>query len=419
MPQKIFDILPPKPPTTFREEKKPLVSKKVSLPKSFEKKRWRKWWGVIPLALILIGAFCYFTLSKAEIEIWPETELLTFEGKATIGREVDSVDILKKVIPGKIISAEKTVSGEFQSSGKILKEKKAEGTIRIYNNYYLAQTLVANTRFQPPLEKFQPPLEKGENPWFLISEKITIPSKSYKDAKVIAANPGEKYNIPPSKFSIPGLAGTAQYALVYGESFEPMKGGYKSEVPQVTQEDLKEAQKTLEERALRDSEAALKEKISPEIVLLEGAQVSEILETFSLARPKEELEKFSFQVKAKSEALVFNTRDMENFVRDFILSQIADGKKFHQESLKTNYFPETIDLKAGKIFLSLKAEAKIYSDIDESNLKKNLSGKSLAEVKIFLENQPKITKAQVRFWPFWVKKVPQDIEKIDIRLRID
>ena len=94
-------------------------------------------------------------------------------------------------------------------------------------------------------------------------------------------------------------------------------------------------------------------------------------------------------------------------------------RSLHQESLKTNYLPETINLKTGKIILSLKAEAKIYSDINQADLKKNLGGKSLAEAKIFLENQPQITKTQVRFWPFWVKKVPEDADKIEIKLRVD
>ena len=64
-------------------------------------------------------------------------------------------------------------------------------------------------------------------------------------------------------------------------------------------------------------------------------------------------------------------------------------------------------------------EAKIYSDIDQTNLKKGLSGKSLAEAELFLENQPQITRVLVKLWPFWVKKAPEDIERIEIRLRVD
>jgi len=425
MPQKIFDILPPGyppkvgPPTAFGQEKPSQPAEKISSPHFKGKKYWEMVGGILAI-LILAFLFCYFTLSKAEIEIWPETESLTFETKATIDSEGKNIDVSNKVIPGKTIVVEKTVSEEFPSSGKILKEKKAEGIIRVYNAYSTSsQALVSNTRFI-----------SAEGKLFRSLEKVTIPGGKYEggklvpgelDVKVVADQSGPEYNITATTFSIPGFAGTAKYTKFYGKSSENMTGGLREKVPQVTQDDLYLAQKTLEERALKESDTALKEKISsdPLLVLLKEAQASEILETFSLARPKEELEKFNFQVKAKSEALVFNTKDVENFIKDFILSQIPESKKLHQESLKTNYLPETINLKTGKIILSLKAEAKIYSDINQTDLKRNLGRKSLAEAKIFLENQPHVTKTQVRFWPFWVKKVPEDADKIEIKLRID
>ena len=425
MPQKIFDILPPGyppkvgPPTAFGQEKPSQPAEKISSPHFKGKKYWEMVGGILAI-LILAFLFCYFTLSKAEIEIWPETESLTFETKATIDSEGKNIDVSNKVIPGKTIVVEKTVSEEFPSSGKILKEKKAEGIIRVYNAYSTSsQALVSNTRFI-----------SAEGKLFRSLEKVTIPGGKYEggklvpgelDVKVVADQSGPEYNITATTFSIPGFAGTAKYTKFYGRSSENMAGGLREKVPQVTQDDLYLAQKTLEERALKESDTALKEKISsdPLLVLLKEAQASEILETFSLARPKEELEKFNFQVKAKSEALVFNTKDVENFIKDFILSQIPESKKLHQESLKTNYLPETINLKTGKIILSLKAEAKIYSDINQTDLKRNLGRKSLAEAKIFLENQPHVTKTQVRFWPFWVKKVPEDADKIEIKLRID
>ena len=425
MNKKIFDILPPGyppkvgPPTAFGQEKPSQPAEKISSPHFKGKKYWEMVGGILAI-LILAFLFCYFTLSKAEIEIWPETESLTFETKATIDSEGKNIDVSNKVIPGKTIVVEKTVSEEFPSSGKILKEKKAEGIIRVYNAYSTSsQALVSNTRFI-----------SAEGKLFRSLEKVTIPGGKYEggklvpgelDVKVVADQSGPEYNITATTFSIPGFAGTAKYTKFYGKSSENMTGGLREKVPQVTQDDLYLAQKTLEERALKESDTALKEKISsdPLLVLLKEAQASEILETFSLARPKEELEKFNFQVKAKSEALVFNTKDVENFIKDFILSQIPESKKLHQESLKTNYLPETINLKTGKIILSLKAEAKIYSDINQTDLKRNLGRKSLAEAKIFLENQPHVTKTQVRFWPFWVKKVPEDADKIEIKLRVD
>ena len=419
MAKRIIDITP-KTPTTFREEKpKPPLEKTIPSPLFTKKKWWEIWWGAVFFILILVGIFCYFTLSKAKIEIWPVTEIKTFETKLTVANTAAKTDISNKIIPGEIFETEKLITEEFSSSGRALKEKKAEGVIRVYNNYStLAQTLVVTTRFV-----------SADGKLFRSTEKVTIPGGKYEggklvasfvDIKVAADQAGPEYNIGPSTFSIPGFAGTDRYTKIYGKSFQDMTGGLKEEVPQVSQEDLEGAKKVLQERALKESETSLKEKISPEFILLEKAIDSEILETFSLARPKDELEKFKFQVKARSLALVFKKEDLEKFVRDFILSQIGETKKFSEKSLKLNYLPETIDLKLGKITLSLKLDTKIYSDIDQSNLKKALLGKSLAETKLFLENQPQITKVEVKSWPFpWIKNVPKDVEKIEIKLMLD
>jgi len=428
MPKKIFDILPPKesekkdfhPPTTGKEEfpgPKPLEFR-LEKPGIRFPFRGKKNLVLSASILILAFLFCYFTLSKAEIEIWPDSEVLTFQTKLTINKEAEQSDFLNKVIPGQIFEVEKTLLEEFPSSGKALKEEKAGGIIRVYNDYSTSpQVLVATTRFV-----------SADGKLFRAQERVTIPGGKYEggkfvpgylDIKVKADQPGPEYNIDPSTFSIPGFAGTARYTKFYGRSFQAMTGGFSEETPKVTQEDLDQAQKILEEKALQNCQTALREEISSEFILLEDTLDSSILETFSLARPNDELEKFSFQVKVGSRALVFKTEDVKNFAKDFILSQIPESRKLYQESLKINYLPETINLESGKIALTLDMEAKIYSDIGQINLKKELGGKSLTEAKLFLENQPQITEVRVTLWPFWVRKVPEDTEKIEIKLNLD
>ena len=209
--KKIFDIFPPRPPTIFNKEKRPF-QKKTGLFKQITKKLVGGKKGLIFcfLFFILFGIIGYFTLSKVEIEIWPETGILNFEKKITADIETFQVDSSKGIIPAIIFEVEKNASQEFPSSGKV--ERKAEGIIRVYNNYYLLITLRSGTRFQPPLEEVL---------YFCSPQKIVIPAKSYVDTKVVACRPGEgeKYNIGPSKFSVPGLQGTDLFFYIHGESF--------------------------------------------------------------------------------------------------------------------------------------------------------------------------------------------------------
>jgi hypothetical protein len=418
MAKKVFDISPPrklekKKIERFVPEKKPEFKFSPS-------RRWpRKKLILIPLVLIIAGIVAYFSLSRAEIEIWPETEIKSFETRLTADKDIGSVDFSANLIPGIIFEESETFPQEFPSSGKKSMEKKAEGIIRIFNDYQGDQILIAQTRFQPPLEKFQPSLEKGEEPWFKTTERVVVPAKGYIDVKVVADSPGEKYNIEPSTFSVPGLAGTSQYTLVYGKSSEAMSGGSKKEVSEVIQEDLEEAEKVLIEKATEEIKETLKAKIPAGFVTLEEDFKTEILEKFSLAQAGAELEKFIFQVKAKSRIIAFKEEDLENFSKDLITAEVPADKNFDQETLKIEYFPETIDLEAGEITFSLKLKAKIYSAIDETSLKQAMAGKSLTETQFFLQNQPEVIQAQVKLWPFWVKRVPENLDKIKIKITID
>lgn len=321
-------------------------------------------------------------------------------------------------MPGKIFEKEKTFSEEFSSSGKKLIEKKAEGVIRVYNEYSTSpQILLATTRFV-----------SAEGKLFRSIERVTIPGGQYEkgklvpgylDVRVEADKPGPEYNIGPSTFSIPGFAGTDRYTKFYGKSLESMQGGESKESSQVTEEDLQKAKDALTEKAKKEIENFLKLDIPSEFVFLEGALETEIIETLSLAKAGMEIEKFNYQVKIQSRTLLFKKEDVENFAKNFITSQIPDNKKIHEPSLKINYSPGTVNLEVGKIILNLEMESEIYSKIDENDLKEGLAGKKSAEAQTSLEGQPLITRAQVELWPFWLRRIPDNIDKIKIELRLD
>jgi hypothetical protein len=427
MDKKITDILSPREiekkgfrgtPSENEEVWSPSERPKVKIPSA-----GKKLFIFVLAILVLAFVFCYFTLSRAKIDIWPETRVLSLGTTLTVDKGVKESNFLIKVIPGIVVEKEKTVTKSFPASSKVFKEEKATGTIRVYNEYSTAsQVLVATTRFV-----------STEGKLFRTPEKVTVPGGHYEgedfvpgeiDIKVVADQPGPDYNIGPSTFSVPGFAGTDRYTKFYAKSFQPMTGGYSEEVFQVTKEDLAAAEEVLTAEAKLESESALKdylksEEFSVHSYYLEKAIETEILGTFPLAEVGKEVENFDFQVKAKSETLTFKKEDIESFAREFILPQVPEGSELYEESLTINVSPETINLDSGKIILSLDTSAKIYSEIDTFVLKDNLKGRSLAETKIFLENQSGITKIKVEFWPFWVRRVPEDLDKIEFNLRID
>jgi len=425
MPKKFFDIIPPKKIDSFPEKAelkgktKPPRTPRVratltSGGKSF-KRIFFKSFVLLLVLLVLVGGFGFFFFSKVEIEIWLETDALSLEETLTIDLEIKEPDFEAKVIPGKTFSDQKSASQEFSASGKVLKEEKATGVIRVYNEYSTSPRTLVPSRFIST---------EGKLFWSL--QRITIPGGKYEKGKLIpgeidvevqAAEAGEDYNIGPSTFALPALAGSPLYTTIYGESFAPMISGFKGEVSQVLQEDLEQAENILVERVKKDSKDFLERSLPSDFVLLDETISQEIVEANSSVEAGAEVESFYFQVKVNSEALGFKKPDMENFAKSCINLDIPEGKKIQEENLEINYFPESIDLESGKVVLNLEIKAKVYSDIDLTELKKALLGKSREEVKIFLENLAEITKIEIKSWPFLRKKAPENINKIELRTR--
>lgn len=427
MKKKVVDIFSPKD-LEKKEVKELLAEEKETEPERPETKVQKprikiSLFSILAFFLVLVGFFCFFYLSKANIEIWPKTDTLSLKTKLTIDKEVKEADFSLKTIPGETFEKEKSITENFPASGKVLKENKAEGSITIYNEYSTSsQVLVATTRFV-----------SADGKIFRIPVKVTVPGGHYDkgklvageiETKVIADKTGPEYNIGPTTFSIPGFAGSDKYTKIYAKSSQAMAGGSSQEVAQITKEDLENAKNILSKRAEEECESSFKtdlqtEKTSAGFNFLEKAIQTEVAETFTLARVGDASADFNYEVKAKSSTLLFKKEDFNNFARDFISGQIPEGDKIYEASLEISYSPETINLKSGKIILSLEVSAKVYPDINISNLKNDLKGKTVPESTSFLEEQSGIEKVQVKLWPFWVKKVPQDTDKINLILNID
>lgn len=414
MGKKFFDIIPPKEISFSRSQKQEEKIRPVRKKKRFFLKSLV--FCFVLLILVIISGLFFF--SKIEVEIWPETEILILEENLVIDLNVEISDFDGKIIQGKVFSSEKSASQEFFASGKVLKEEKATGVIRIYNAHSTSARTLVPSRFVSA---------DGKLFWSL--KKIVIPGARYEKGKLVpgeidvevqAAEPGEDYNIGPSTFALPALAGSSLYTTIYGRSFSDMSEGFIGEVSQISQGDLERAEIALTEELKKQSREFFKTTVSKDFVLLDETISQEIIEVNSSLEAGTEAESFVFQVKIKSEGVGFKRSDLENFAKNRINSNMSEGTILQEESLEINYFllEQKIDEEA-KVVLSLEIKAKVYSDIDLDELKKALLGKSLKEARIFLENLPGVTKVELKSWPFLKNKIPEDIKEVEVRLMLD
>jgi len=458
MPKKFFDIIPPqKTKSSFeklepQEKSRPLCQNlnydfKLSEEEEYIAKKERKkekrksgskriFWKSLILVLVflvIIGITGYSIFSKTEIKISPRMENLNLKEVVTIDSNIEHSDFSAKIISGKVFQDQRAVSQEFSSTGKTLQEEKARGTIRVYNTYSTSsQALLATTRFVSADGKLFRSLKKKVIPGGTYEKGKLVPG--YADIEVQAAETGEGYNIGPSTFSIPGFAGTPKYTAFYGKSFTSMTGGFEGEAPQVTLADLEKAKNILADTLRKGSKEFLRNIIPADFVLLDELISQEITKESSSVEAETEASSFNFETEIESEGFAFKKSDIENFAKDLINSKISSDKKFQEESLKINYSLENknLSLRSGtlisrmlenkepdKVIVSLEINVKIYPKLDLAELKKAVSGKSFQEVRMFLSDHLQITKIEIKSSPFWRKKIPDDIENIEIVLNLD
>lgn len=412
MPKKFYDIIPPEEFTSLEDKKEkqvqPVLKKKRHLLKTLT---------LFILVLVLTGFIGSLFFSKVKVEIWPETEVLTFEQTITVNLQLEDVDFDNNIITGQIINDQKSGSQEFSASGKTLKEEKAKGIIKVYNAYSTSSRTLIPSRFV-----------SSEGKLFWSTEKTTIPGARYEKGKLVpgeidieveAAEPGEEYNIGPTTFALPALAGTALYTTIYARSFSPMSGGYEGEVAQVIQTDLDKAETVLFEKLKEESKESLRSRVSEDFILLDEAIFQKITEVKSSHKAGSVSELFNLEAKIESEWIMFKKSDVDIFVKNYINSNIKQGQKLQEESLSINYYLREIDLEFGRMVLDLEIKAKAYADIDLDKIKKALLGRSIKEARIFLENLPETTKIELKSWPFLKRRISEDMDKLEVKLKLD
>jgi len=441
MPKKIYDIVPPKAKMgnaiktldgknkVRKTRKKPISDFPVPQPimqpvvppiAQYGKKRFplREVLAGGAIITFLFGIYLYNKLPKADVEIWPKMDTLTFQEKITADASVDLVNLDDKVIPAQYLEEQIDGNQEFPTTGIASNDGKASGIIKIYNKLNPAApfTLIKGTHFLSDSGKY-----------FITLGKITIPAAHYEkgklvpgsvDAKVEAKEVGENNNIGASNFSVPKLSGTSYYYNIYAESKDAMAGGYTGSVKKATKDDIQQAKDAVTKKLLSQAEDSLKGKLSLEDVLLDNAILRDVINVSADAKEGAVIDKFNVSAKVKISALVFKKQDLEKLAKDYILSQLSDDQNFWEKSLDLGYNPEAVDVRGGSAKLDLKLSAKTYQSINTNDLIDFLSTKSAYQIKETVGRMynDSVSDTKVDFWPFWVKKSPKDKNRIRIDL---
>lgn len=373
---------------------------------------------LIVLVLVGGGFVLYFFLPKAQIIINPKKEDIRFEAEIVADKNIDMVDLKNDKIPAQVFQIETEDSRKFPTTGEKDVEEKAKGTITVYNQYSSSeQTLVKTTRFLAESGKI-----------FRLTENVIIPGATIDEGKIIASSKevtveadetGEAYNIAPSKFTIPGFEGTPKYTAFYGQSAEAMKGGAKGKMRVATKSDIDGATQIVSLDLKNKVKDEFNKKIPIDLKMLDNSQVLEVVSTDSTLEPDDPGKEFTITVKVKAWGLAFKENDALSLVKELIKDKISQDKFLIASTIKLAYANTKVDSTKGTANFTTQVEAKTAWQIDEDKLKHDLMGKNEIDVRKYLSSLSEIDTAKVIFWPFWVKSIPKNENKIKIVIKTD
>ncbi len=410
MPRTITDIIPPSrrrpmgdiAPSSEQPYVPPTLPPR-NVPPVYPRPRRRFPWGTAIVALVVvvlcIGAL--YAFSGAKVEIVPMVNSGSVTGSFTATPSSGE-------LPFALVTVQKVASESVTAESTVAASDTAQGTITIYNEQPKPQQLIKNTRFQT-----------GAGLIFRIHESVTVPAGKTGTPGTLsvvayADSAGETYNISPTSFSVPGLAGTAQAGLVYAKSTAAMSGGFSGKRPAVSQTTDDTEHAKLKATLTSSIAADVAPKVPDGYVLIPGS----IVTVFTPLPDSGDADgKVSVKEQATATAVVFPATALATAIADQVVGQQYTGQPVALKNVTgLTLTPAVAGVPAANAPFSftLSGTASVVWKVEPTKVAGAVAGKSRASAQSVLTGFPEISKAYLTLRPFWRGAYPSDPADITV-----
>jgi len=352
-----------------------------------------------------------FILPKATIYVSPRAEEI--RENVSLEALLDTKD--NNSFSGSLVEATEESSKNFQATGKKNVGEKAKGVIIVYNEWdSTAQPLVSGTRFI-----------SSDGKLFKTTIAVNVPGTKVEQGQIVAGTanvnveadqPGDNYNIGSATFSIPGLPSNKQ-DKIYGKSINSMSGGYIKEVKVVSSKDIEDAKNSLNEELASRLKENLKKQAKDTKILEAAFKDGNVEENFS-AKEGQEAEEFSLKIKKGLWTVGFNEKKSEEMIAAKIKETLSDDKELIEGKLENIEYKVIDETKEKGLSLSVSAVAFATKKLELSKAKYEIPGKTKEEAIEYFKQNKEIMDVKVDLWPFWVKKIPLNRSRIEIKVNV-
>ena len=369
--------------------------------------------GVVVFSIFLFFLFCMLW-SGAKVVVMPKAIEVSVNGTFMAKKIADATSM-----PFELMTIVRETTKNVPAQGTETVSVPATGQIIVYNDYSGAvQKLITNTRFETPGGFI-----------YRIHGAISIPGQTKAGGKttpgsvevtVYADQPGEKYNIGLTDFTIPGFKNdSARYQKFYARSKTPMSGGFSGTRPKILDSDISAARAAMETELSAGLKADAEGQIPDGYILYpEGQFISFELLPSTTADG-------SSSATLKERGTLYGALFAKDTLAQFV---VAAGHAVVYEGVPvTLSVPEKLLFSVvnrnnakpwndGQFAFTLNGSAKAIWGFDKNQFKDDLAGKTKAALQTILSGYPGIDSATVSIRPFWKNVFPDNPQKINVEV---
>ncbi|MCA9361064.1 hypothetical protein KC845_00750 [Candidatus Kaiserbacteria bacterium] len=378
------------------------------------KKKRRTYLYAFIIFFVIVGGslLISYLISGAEVTVYPRNREPNVNATVVAYKTPQAGELSYE-----IMSLEATGERQVSATGEEQVVEQATGVILVYNKHSTEPIrLITNTRF-----------ETNDGKIYRLKDSIVVPgyTKSSEgviapgviSADVFADQPGDEYNIGPSKFTIPGFAGSAEFDNVYGESIESMRGGFNGARFIIDEAELQTAKQALQ-LELRNSLLERIDAEKPAGMELFTGSITFTFETLPAVEYGPNLA--TIKEKATLRIPLFKKSDFASYVAKATIPGYEDVP-VRIEDINTLTFSYTSATTSStniaavdSIEFTLIGRPLIVWEYDDDKLKSDLVGKNRTALPSVLGGYPAIEKSEAITRPFWNLSFPDQPDDIKI-----
>ncbi|HLD82030.1 MAG TPA: hypothetical protein VJA22_02400 [Patescibacteria group bacterium] len=366
----------------------------------------------ITLALMLIVIIIYFSVISVHILLYPEVKIESLE--TIVDVEPGDVDeqTTDNFLFAHFFDKEFHESSEFQATGTSVVNDGKLGSVVIINDSSRAQPLVRQTR-----------LANEEGIMVRISESVNVPANGQVEVEVYPHEDDEDYFnsgkgiSAETKLEVVAL-NDARKETVYALAKTDIAYVGK-EVPSVSEQDISKAKQDLSNMVLAKAELEYKQSVkfdgTQHVALVESQEI----EFSPSVQSGEQVAGFTASLKMRVYGIVINKKHLITLSGKLLSATLPPDKELSTLDSSTLIFSlEKFDTVAQlanvKTSITGESSLKITDNITDKSRIVGMNKRDLINYYAQFEN---IKRIEIRFFPFWIAKVPKQTDHIEILIK--